>query len=262
MWAVSEMKQAAQALSGWESGRQGQGMFDLARFLPHTRRPLSALRSRRSAAFGVPIVRVFPRGLPSPVSLRFASSPRLFSLRAGKHFPKDALVSPDKTILSKRGMTMRKNIQALLALALAFICLMAQSAYAADPGQTERGKQNGASNGVFEIIDVSKDRVKFKIVSDTKFYSLELMDGEQAVAASSFSNSEGNVYWANGSIFTAGSQMSMPARYGVGAMGLKAGTVMEVNRFNAPKDFKPGKVRFTTEGATQMIYDVKNKNWK
>jgi hypothetical protein len=108
---------------------------------------------------------------------------------------------------------------------------------------------------------VSKDSVKFKIVSDTKFYSLELISGGQTVFASSFSNLVDTVYWANGARFLPGSKMGMPSEFGVGAMRLKAGAVMKVYGFDAPKNFKPAKVRFTTDGVTQMVYTPASKKW-
>jgi hypothetical protein len=117
------------------------------------------------------------------------------------------------------------------------------------------------SNGVFEIISCSNERVEFKAVVETKFYSLALISDDRTVEAKRFSNSVGSVRWANGATFQPGSSMKLPAAYGVGAMTLPAGTVMTLSEFSTPKKFKVKKIRFITEGTKEMVYDISKSSW-
>ncbi|MDR0829535.1 MAG: hypothetical protein LBN95_05420 [Prevotellaceae bacterium] len=108
------------------------------------------------------------------------------------------------------------------------------------------------SSGIFKIISVSKDSVKFKTLAETKLYSVSLKSGTQFVAAKRFSNSVGTVRWANGSLFCSGSSMSMPASYGVDAMILPKGAVLTVF-FKTPDTFTPSNILFMTEEGANAI---------
>ena len=116
------------------------------------------------------------------------------------------------------------------------------------------------SNEVFEIISFSNDNVKFKTVVETKFYTLALLSDNQGFEAKMFSNSEGTVVWANGAQLLAGSSMSMPATFGVGAMTLPKGAVLTVEGFKIPENFKAKKIKFDT-GSKIMYYDIHNRTW-
>jgi hypothetical protein len=85
-------------------------------------------------------------------------------------------------------------------------------------------------------------------------YSIALTAGSQTYEAGSFANEKGNVRWANGSVFVAGSSLSMPKRYGVGPMQLTAGTEIVFTRFGAPADFTPEQIMILTEPEAKPIY--------
>ncbi len=118
------------------------------------------------------------------------------------------------------------------------------------------------SNGVFEIVAFSKDSVQLKIAAETKLYSVELISGDQSFEGRSFSNSVDTVYWANGAQFWPGSSMSMPASFGVGAMTLNKGAVLTISRFDTPDGFKPAKIKLTTDGTTEMWYNILKSSWE
>lgn len=117
------------------------------------------------------------------------------------------------------------------------------------------------SNGVFEILSFSNDSVQFKAVRETKFYAIALMSDSEILEGKSFSNSVGTVKWANGSQFRAGSTMGMPATFGVGAMTLPEGAVLTVFRFDTPDSFQATKIKFVTEGTTEMYYNIQKSSW-
>jgi hypothetical protein len=121
--------------------------------------------------------------------------------------------------------------------------------------------ETGKNNDVFEIISCSNERVEFKAVVETKFYSLALVSGDETFEAQSFSNSVDTVQWANGSMFFPGSTMPFPASVGADAMTLPAGTVMTVFGFSVPENFKAEKIRFITEGTEEMIYNISKSSW-
>jgi hypothetical protein len=147
----------------------------------------------------------------------------------------------------------RKIFIAVMALiGLSSFWATAQNATALTPKE---------SNGVFEIISYSPDSVKFKAVVETKFYSLALVSGKQTVEAQWCSNSADTVQWANGARFWPGSTMPLPASVNIGAMTLPAGIIMTVSDFSVPENFKAEKVRFITEGTTEMYYDIAAKSW-
>lgn len=129
-----------------------------------------------------------------------------------------------------------------------------------EPVSTKTSKEE-KSNGVFEILSFSNDSVQFKAVKEIKFYAIALMSDSEILDAKSFSNSVGTVKWANGSQFRAGSTMGMPATFGVGAMTLPEGVVLTVFRFDAPDSFKATKIKFVTEGTTEMYYNIQKSSW-
>jgi len=143
--------------------------------------------------------------------------------------------------------------------AIILICVIAFVAF----GQQlfAQSSSQKKSNGVFEIISFSKDSVKFKTVTETKFYSLALISGKQIIEATMFSNSVGTVKWANGSQFWAGSQMDLPATFGVGAMTLPKDAVLTVYGFKTPSNFKIEKIRFNTDEKTEMYYNISTSSW-
>jgi hypothetical protein len=111
-----------------------------------------------------------------------------------------------------------------------------------------------AQSSNFQILDVSVEQVKIRVINDTKLYSVALTVGSQIYEAKSFANEKGDVRWANGSVFWAGSSMSMPKRYGVGAMQLGPGTEIIFTRFDAPVDFKIEQIMILTEPEAEPIY--------
>lgn len=121
-------------------------------------------------------------------------------------------------------------------------------------------------NGLFEMISFSNDSVKFKTVTETKFYSIALVSGDQIFEGHNFSNSGGTVKWANGAQFRPGSSMPMPAAFNVGPMTLPKGIVMTISDFDVPKDFKATKIRFLTdvitEGTADMYYNIQTSSWE
>lgn len=117
------------------------------------------------------------------------------------------------------------------------------------------------SNGVFEIMTYGKDSVQFKAAAETKFYAIALISGDEVYEGKSFSNTADTVRWSNGSRFWPGSSMSMPAVFGVGAMTLPEGIIMTISGFGTPDSFSPSKIRFTTEGETEMYYNISKKSW-
>lgn len=117
------------------------------------------------------------------------------------------------------------------------------------------------NNGVFELLSFNNDSVRFMVLKETKFYELSLMSGSKAFACESFANSVGDVVWSNGSRFRAGSSLGMPSTFGVGAMTLPQGAVMTVYDFNLPAGFKATKIKFVTEGTTEMYYDILKSSW-
>ena len=129
-----------------------------------------------------------------------------------------------------------------------------------EPESIETIKEN-KNNGVFEILSFSNDSVQFKAVRETKFYAIALMSGSEVFEGKSFSNSVGTVKWANGSQFWAGSSMGMPATFGVGAMTLPERAILTVYGFGTPDAFKTTKIKFVTEGTTEMYYNVLKSSW-
>jgi hypothetical protein len=125
---------------------------------------------------------------------------------------------------------------------------------------TETTKEE-KSNGVFEILSFNNDSVQFRTVVETKFYALALMSDSEIFEGKSFSNSVGTVGWANGARFWAGSTMRMPASFGVGAMTLPEGAVLTIYGFGIPEGLKAIKIKFVTEGTTEMYYNILKSSW-
>jgi hypothetical protein len=115
---------------------------------------------------------------------------------------------------------------------------------------------NAQSSG-FQVISASAEGVKIRVINDTKLYSIALATESQTYEAGGFANEKGDVHWANGSVFTAGSSLSMPKRYGVGAMRLTAGTEIVFTRFGAPADFTFERIMILTEPDAEPIYPPK-----
>ncbi|MDR3261065.1 MAG: hypothetical protein LBT78_04440 [Tannerella sp.] len=115
-------------------------------------------------------------------------------------------------------------------------------------------------NGIVEIIRVYKDSVTFKTVAETKLYAVALVSGTQTVEAGTISNSVGDIKWANGATFLAGSSIPMPKTLNVGAMSLPAGAVMKVF-FATPSSFTAKKIKFITEGTKEMSFDISKSVW-
>jgi predicted RNA-binding protein with TRAM domain len=112
--------------------------------------------------------------------------------------------------MSKGGMTVRKNINVLLALALAFVCLLVQSAYAATAGQTgtiqyegkkvqisigEIGKNDKGQTTVeictnFEVI-IPDFSVDFAFKAITKVIQAKIVAKNKTFEASTLSTGEG-----------------------------------------------------------------------
>lgn len=149
---------------------------------------------------------------------------------------------------------MKKNSIGTLA---AFVIMLCVASFGS-------GKSCSAqkSNGVFEIVAFSKDSVQLEIAADTKLYSVALISGEQSFDGESFSNLVDTVYWANGAQFWPGSSMGMPASFGVGAMTLHKGAVLKIYEFGTPEGFKPTKIKITTDGATEMYYNISKSSWE
>jgi hypothetical protein len=118
------------------------------------------------------------------------------------------------------------------------------------------------SNGIFEIIRVDKDSVTFKTVVQTKLYVVALVSGTQTVEAGTVSNLVGDITWANGATFWAGSSVPMPKTFNVGAMTLPAEAVINVYSFDAPSGFKAQKIKFVPEGAKEMYYNLSKSSWE
>jgi hypothetical protein len=112
---------------------------------------------------------------------------------------------------------------------------------------------NAQSSG-FQVLSASVEGVKIRVINETKLYSVALVAGSQVYEAGSFANEKGDVRWANGSIFRAGSSLSMPKEFGVGAMRLTAGTEIGFTEFGAPADFKPERIMILTEPKAEPIY--------
>lgn len=117
------------------------------------------------------------------------------------------------------------------------------------------------SNGVFEILKISKDSVQFKVVNETKFYTIAFISDNESFEANNFSNSVGTVKWANGAEFWPGSNMGMPRTFGNDAMTLPNGAILTVYSFGTPKDFNALKIKFVTEGTNEMYYDILKSSW-
>ena len=123
------------------------------------------------------------------------------------------------------------------------------------------GKAVRPSNSTFAIIRFSTNKVEFKVLSETKFYTLSLTDGSKTYEANMFSNSVESVRWANGSQFWPGSSLQLPAIYGVGAMTLLKGTELSVFGFGTPKDFNPTIIKFNIDGKTIISFDITTSEW-
>ncbi|MDR0660223.1 MAG: hypothetical protein LBG19_05360 [Prevotellaceae bacterium] len=126
---------------------------------------------------------------------------------------------------------------------------------------TETAKEE-KSNGVFEIIGFSKDSIQFKTEAETKFYAIALVANDEVYEGKSFSNLVDTVYWANGAQFWPGSSMNMPAVFGVGAMTLPKGAVLKITGFGTPEGFEPSKIKFVTDGETEMYYNISQSSWE
>jgi hypothetical protein len=132
--------------------------------------------------------------------------------------------------------------------------------------ETVKPKQSAStwkSNGIFEIISVNKDSVKFKTNAETKLYVVALASDAQTFEVSSFSSLKGNFYWANGSIFTKGSNVPAPKTLNTGAMKLFEGSIVKASGFKTPTGFIPKKVLFiTSKDAEAMSYDISKAKWE
>jgi len=53
----------------------------------------------------------------------------------------------------------------------------------------------------------------------------------------------------------------LPAAMGVGAMTIPKDAIIKVYGFAAPENFKPAKIKFSTDGKTEMYYDVLTSSW-
>jgi uncharacterized membrane protein len=111
-----------------------------------------------------------------------------------------------------------------------------------------------AQGSDFQVLDASAKQVKIKVVNDAKLYSIALTAGSKAYEAGRFANEKGDVRWANGATWWAGSSLMMPKRFGVGAMQLAAGTEIVFTGFDAPADFTPGQIMVLTEPEAKPIY--------
>jgi hypothetical protein len=147
-------------------------------------------------------------------------------------------------------------------MTLASIAVVALISACGGGKQKKQETAQTRSNGVFEIISYSADSVKFKAVVETKFYSLALVSGEQTVEAQEFSNSVDTVQFAGGSRLYPGSTFLLPVKFNdSNAMTLPAGIVITVFGFSVPENFKAEKIRFITEGTTEMYYDISKSSW-
>jgi len=120
-----------------------------------------------------------------------------------------------------------------------------------------------ASNGVFEIINVGSDSVEFKVVSETKLYSVQFVAGKKTLAGAKFSNSVGNLVLPGGAKAWPGSSFPMPSTGHMDLSTITPGIYLIVSEFKTPKNFKVEKIKFVTEkGATPMAYDIATSAWE
>jgi hypothetical protein len=108
-----------------------------------------------------------------------------------------------------------------------------------------------SSNPHFRVLSASVEQVKIRVIKDTKLYSIALTAGSKIYGARYLANKKGDVRWANGSTFRAGSSMPMPKS---GAMQLTAGTEIVFTGFGAPADFKFKQIMILTEPEAKPIY--------
>ena len=173
--------------------------------------------------------------------------------------PKNPVINTASTSASG-GVSVPVNAQAILppsTQASTGESVPANSQAIPPPSPTQK-----KNNGVFEMIRFSNDSVKFKTVEETKFYAVALVFGNQIIEAVSFTNFEGTVIWENGAQFLPGSSMSLPAAFGMGAMTLSQGAILTVYGFKTPANFKPEKIRFITDGKTEMYYNISKSEWE
>ncbi|MDR2607252.1 MAG: hypothetical protein LBC57_02575 [Treponema sp.] len=111
-----------------------------------------------------------------------------------------------------------------------------------------------AQSSDFQVLSASGKEVKIKVINDTKLYSVALAAGSQTYEAGALANEKGDVRWANGSRFWAGSSLPMPKEFGVGAMQLTADSEIVFSEFGAPDGFTPEQIMILTEPEAKPIY--------
>jgi len=109
-----------------------------------------------------------------------------------------------------------------------------------------------AQSAPFQLVSVSANEVKIKVLSATTLYSVALAADSQIHQGKSFSNTKGDVKFPSGATAMAGSSLMLPS--GWGPIQLPPGTEVTISEFGAPKDFKAKSVMLLTEKNAKPLY--------
>jgi len=117
-----------------------------------------------------------------------------------------------------------------------------------------------AQSNDFTIVSVDKDTVKIKIAAGKTLYNVTMVSGTQSFSFLQISNESGDLKMPSGATARPGSKLANPEMLKIDSYSFPDGAFVKVFGFNAPKAFKPQKIRIVPQkGEAAIEYNVGSK---
>ena len=116
------------------------------------------------------------------------------------------------------------------------------------------------SNGVFEMISFDNDKLQFRAVEKTKLSAVALIANDQAFGYNDSLKVDG-MHWMHGITIMGNGFIRTQSTVNMPEITLSKDAVITIFGFKTPENIKPSKIRFTTEGATEMYFNILTSSW-